>query len=268
MTPQSWYVPVAPPHALTGLLACSWTARPDGNHLLVPDACTDILWTSRSEMWLCGPETKGWNFALKPGTTAVGVRFLPGRLSAVFDVDTSIVRNQRIRLGSLLGDHIEQTLSGLIEQAPSSDRLNVLEQFVSTLPVSAKHQVFAAFTVDFLTAKPRTNNDELAADLGITTRQLHRRCTYGFGYGLSTLARILRFQRFLAIAEIAIASTERTIAQLAINAGYADQAHLGRDCRTITGQTPKKFLASYFPTFPNMSDPYKTRVRFDASVAV
>lgn len=70
-----WFVPVEPPAELAGVLACSWTATPSGRHRLVPDGCLDLLWTSRGEIWLCGPETTAWQFELPPGTTAVGVRF-------------------------------------------------------------------------------------------------------------------------------------------------------------------------------------------------
>ena len=49
-----------------------------------------------------------------------------------------------------------------------------------------------------------------------------------------------------------------SLAEMALAAGYADQSHLTRDCRAITGLTPAAFLADYFLTFPDMSDPFKT----------
>jgi AraC-like DNA-binding protein len=51
-----------------------------------------------------------------------------------------------------------------------------------------------------------------------------------------------------------------TIAALAADAGYADHAHLVRECRTIAGATPTELLDGYVPTFPNGPDPYKTVV--------
>lgn len=58
-----------------------------------------------------------------------------------------------------------------------------------------------------------------------------------------------------------------TLASLASAAGYADHAHLIRDCRAITGMAPGRFLATYFPTFPDMSDPYKTAGPFAVMMA-
>jgi hypothetical protein len=55
------------------------------------------------------------------------------------------------------------------------------------------------------------------------------------------LHRIFRFQRFLALAW----SSEHPssdITQLALRAGYADQAHLSRDAAALEGRPPSSFL--------------------------
>ena len=49
-----------------------------------------------------------------------------------------------------------------------------------------------------------------------------------------------------------------SLAMLAARAGYVDHAHLARDCRALTSLSPTAFLVEYFPTFPDMADPYKT----------
>ena len=58
--------------------------------------------------------------------------------------------------------------------------------------------------------------------------------------GPRTLRRVLRFQRFLAAARTA---EPGSLARLAADAGYADQAHLARDCRRLAGLTPSALLA-------------------------
>jgi transcriptional regulator GlxA family with amidase domain len=75
----------------------------------------------------------------------------------------------------------------------------------------------------------------LAAQAGLSERQLHRRCLGAFGYGAKTLDRVLRLQRFLALGR---AAPTAGLAELAAAAGYADQAHLGHDCRSLAGATP------------------------------
>jgi AraC-like DNA-binding protein len=70
----------------------------------------------------------------------------------------------------------------------------------------------------------------VAAMLGITARQLHRRSLDAFGYGPKLLARVLRMHRALRLAR---AGTP--LAETAARAGYADQAHLSRDVKALAG---------------------------------
>jgi len=62
-----------------------------------------------------------------------------------------------------------------------------------------------------------------------------------FGYGPKTLHRILRFQRFLRVARDK--PIELGLAQLAADAGYADQAHLSRESHELAGMTPATILS-------------------------
>ena len=56
-----------------------------------------------------------------------------------------------------------------------------------------------------------------------------------------TLARVLRFQRFLGAARSPNPGG-RDLARLAAETGYADQAHLTRDSRRLTGLPPAALL--------------------------
>jgi len=77
----------------------------------------------------------------------------------------------------------------------------------------------------------------LADRLDLSDRTLRRRCERAFGYGPKTLARILRFQRFLRLLRRA---SEPRLAELAATSGYADQAHLTREVRSLGGLTPRR----------------------------
>jgi AraC-like DNA-binding protein len=266
--PTAWYVPVPPPPALDRVLACSWTATPSGMHRLVPDGCVDVLWTSGRAIWVCGPETAAWEFALPEGTTAVGSRLRPGVASRLFDIDASTIRDRRERLGAILGDHVEQSLLASVDTATLPvARMRTIEAFVDDLMARAPDDDgFAEAVLNHLTVSPHESRQVLARQLNMTARQLHRRSLRSFGYGTTVLARLLRFQRFLALAR-SDTETVTSLARLAAASGYSDHAHLIRDCRAITGQTPTQFLDDYFPTFPDMSDPYKTLQPFAVSVA-
>jgi transcriptional regulator GlxA family with amidase domain len=76
----------------------------------------------------------------------------------------------------------------------------------------------------------------------VSERQLRRRFADAVGYAPKTLQRVLRFQRFLVLARAAGASAD--LARLAFAAGYADQAHLTRECRRLAGLPPAALLAT------------------------
>jgi AraC-like DNA-binding protein len=79
----------------------------------------------------------------------------------------------------------------------------------------------------------------IVARLGCSERTLRRRCHESFGYGPRTLARILRFQRFVELVDCA---TKERLSVLAAQAGYADQAHLTREVRSFSGHTPRSLV--------------------------
>jgi AraC-like DNA-binding protein len=85
----------------------------------------------------------------------------------------------------------------------------------------------------------------LAAQLSISERQLRRRCLASVGIGAKTLQRTLRFQGFVGLAPHGLARgrppARDGLAALAGAAGYADQAHLNRECLRLTGLTPRAF---------------------------
>lgn len=261
---MGWYTPLLPPPELADNLACVWRASVEGTHRLVPDGCMDLLWLSTGTGFLCGPETEAWTFRLPAGTTAVGVRFRPGLAGPVMGLDVSELTNSQVRLDHVLGSGPFRRLAGeLGDLADPRAGLAALTATVGRWAASRRpvdplaHRVVAGpFTVA-----------DLADDLGLTARQIHRRSLRAFGYGPSTLARLMRFQRFLAITA-APPAPGASLARAAATAGYSDQPHLARDCRAITGLTPTELLDEWFPTFPAGSDPYKTpdeeRVRITA----
>jgi transcriptional regulator GlxA family with amidase domain len=77
----------------------------------------------------------------------------------------------------------------------------------------------------------------LAATIGLSERQLHRRCLDAFGYGPKTLDRVLWMNVALDHAR-----TGLPLADVAVLTGYADQAHFTRDVKALTGLPPRILL--------------------------
>lgn len=254
---NAWYWTFPTPADLDKWLVCSWEAEPHGATRLTPDGCSDLLCTSAGHVLLCGPEHRSWEFTLPDDVTAVGIRFRAGQVKALFDIDVSTLTDRQVPLASIIGPITAAQLTmcgnGTLTLA---DRRTALLDWFRAWSTERDPDAISDRIVRLLVDSPRASQQSLASDLGMSPRTLHRRAIERFGYGTSTLARLLRFQRLVALA--LAASDDASLGDLAAQAGYADHAHLVRDCRDISDQPPTAFLAEHFPTFPDLADPYRT----------
>jgi AraC-like DNA-binding protein len=247
--PSSDYRERAPVGALDRHVACVWVQRIGPGtapmvHRIVPDACVDIIWLGGG-LHVAGPDTGPVLAPLAPGSLLVGIRFRPGLAPTMLGLPAAELTDERVDLDLLWGRTSQRLAERLSETADAADATRVLErELVGRLPAAAPADPLAEGVVAELRAGPPAPVvAKLAANLGVSERQLHRRCVGAFGYGPKTLDRVLRFQRFLAMARPAAPrSDEAGLAWLAAEAGYADQAHLTRECRSLGGLPPRLLL--------------------------
>jgi transcriptional regulator GlxA family with amidase domain len=74
----------------------------------------------------------------------------------------------------------------------------------------------------------------VASRVGLSERQLERLFDERVGIGPKMFARVVRLERALAMID----RREGSWAQIAVQCGYSDQAHLTREFRALTGLTP------------------------------
>ncbi len=119
-------------------------------------------------------------------------------------------------------------------------RFAIIEDFIQR---RANHvpspEIASALSVLVKTAGTARMRD-IASDIGWSRKHLARRFTNEVGLAPKTLALMLRFHRACGLARTgALAGW----AAIAVEAGYADQAHLTRDFRVFTGETPTEWAA-------------------------
>jgi AraC-like DNA-binding protein len=92
---------------------------------------------------------------------------------------------------------------------------------------------------------------QLCAELGCSRRHLAARFGDDVGLGPKAVARILRFQRALALLDGGAAP----LAAVAAAGGFSDQPHFNREFRAMAGCTPGEYLATArAAAFPNVQD--------------
>ena len=97
-----------------------------------------------------------------------------------------------------------------------------------------------------IAANPRVELGTIAQQFAWTARTMHRQFRGACGYGPKHLQRIMRLQA--AIRAVHTPGLRR-LADVAAATGYADQAHMSRDFRDITGFSPRECLATAHPEF-------------------
>lgn len=88
---------------------------------------------------------------------------------------------------------------------------------------------------------------DLGAAVGASPRQLERLFRAHVGLPPKAVARVLRFQHALRAL---MRDPGCTLAEVALAAGYYDQAHLVRDFRAMTGGVPRGYRGYYPPQAP------------------
>jgi AraC-like DNA-binding protein len=230
-----WPAPAGLRHAV----ACLWAqVTPDGQDrvgLVLPDACSDLIWEQGRGAFVAGPDTGPVSTVLTAGTVVLGVRFRPSAGGPALGVPLSELRDERVDLVDLRRRDAHRLPGTLDPDAALAAALELAAALVSDGDPDP-----AATRAAVLLTDPRARAEDVAAEVGLSLRQLRRRCQAVVGYGPKTLQRVLRFRRFVARIDAGLPGGQAAydLAALAAQAGYADQAHLTRECRALAGLTP------------------------------
>ncbi|WP_305789267.1 helix-turn-helix domain-containing protein [Symbioplanes lichenis] len=207
---------------LPHVLAWHSVVEPDAQpSRILPDGCMDVIW-HEGHVFVAGADTTAQSGGpMAPvGSRYFAVRFAAGTGPGVLGLPADELTDRQVPLDALVpaaesrriagaGDPLAALMAFVTRrwQPPDETMVTVHRAARSGLPVAA-----------------------IADVCGLSLRQLQRRVTAAYGYGPKTLARILRLQRALPAAR-----GGRPFAEVAVAAGYADQAHLSREVKALAG---------------------------------
>jgi AraC-like DNA-binding protein len=237
---------------------CLWTYDIGGEealcrHRILPDGCVDIVWIGESAPLVAGPATRPLTARLPVGTTIVGARFRPGRAADVLGVPVDELLDQHVPLADLWGASAGEFMEPVLQHPPGAARLRALSAAVQgrSRKFSAPDPVVLA-AVSWLASHPAGLVRDLGRAIGMSPRHLQRRFRAAVGYGPKVFQRIVRLQRFLSLA-----GGRHDLAGTAGMVGYADQAHMCREIRDLSGVSPRDLLEQSVSTL-EMSDLFNT----------
>jgi AraC-like DNA-binding protein len=203
-------------------------------------------WRTAGKCVFFGGNEKPLKARVKGSFLVAGFAVRPSGWTSLFTQSHRTVKDQMLPLQFLWGDLADKMFSEVAAAPNDLGKVAAMER-----AIAARLAEIGKYKPDDLMAQfeviARTDStmkiEDAAAQLGISVRQMERRCLESFG--MSPKA-ILRRSRFLDMAAAMRGFSTPSQAQLA-ELRYFDQSHINREFRRFSGMTPGKFAKAVTP---------------------
>ncbi len=193
----------------------------DGTYLAAADGCWDMIFTTSADgevtVRLSGPSLTPTPVHYKKGNRNCGMRFKQGVFLTHVPVNKVVDMTETLPMASkdtfLLGGHLLRV--------PTYE---TMDEFIAQLE-----------SLQLLSQDPIVRSVLEGKSYGATRRSVQRR--FGRSVGM-TPAYITQIER--AWRAVELLKQGKVITEVANELGYADQAHLNRSLKRITGFTPRQ----------------------------
>lgn len=190
---------------------------------ILPDGCMDLLWDGAG-LVVAGPDSAARWHESPIRSSYAAIRFAGGTGPALLGIPAHEVRDCAPPLAQIWSESAARELTEQVAADPRGALVAWAEKCAAHRPI----EPFGARVLSM--ARGGLSVAQMADRLAMSPRQVHRRCLPVFGYGPNHLTRVVRLGRALERAR-----GGARLADVASIAGYADQAHLARDVRDLTG---------------------------------
>lgn len=213
------------------LCAITWV-REGRLHLADSKGCVDP--TALQSIFVTGASSRpliSWS----PGSVlAMTVGFYPDALRAMAGVDVAAVSDRIVPLGQVFTGSFQKVLSAVGETNDFSSAFAQLESDLELRRRNTRSEEAATQkSLNEWTLALGTH----AAISGVGSRQIQRAIKARTGKNMRELKKHARVESLFAQSR---KHNGKSLAQIAADEGYADQSHMGREVRLITGASPAK----------------------------
>jgi AraC-like DNA-binding protein len=251
------FVRLPPGAALRAVVECYWLARAPAMgprpFRFLPTGCCDIVFSREGSMlddhglirmvepgiYAVGPCERFTRLQPRPGSLMFGIRLRPGAASSLLDLDVGELTGRSERIDCLSGGI--RSLEMLGDWRAPGDLGRKISRVESILfKVAARRLRPDATVARALQVIEHTRGNcsvsRLASDVALGERQLGRKFAIHTGVTPKRFAQLVRFR--LVRDRLLQDAFREDLAALALEAGYADQAHMTRDFRRFAGVSP------------------------------
>ncbi len=223
-----------------GYWQVSWDLGEGEEHLQsnISHASVNIVF-EEDGAWLYGVPDRVFRRRLTGRGAVFGIKFLPGGFHPFARLDLSTLRGEKLPLG-LVWPEVEPDLHRrLLSAASPAERIAAAEALLQPrLPEAPARSTALALR---LAAEPAAFSVAgAAALLGLGERALEKLFKTELGIGPKEVMRRFRLQ---AAAERLARADAPSCGELALELGYADQAHFIKDFKAVVGRSPMAYKA-------------------------
>ncbi|WP_033347743.1 AraC family transcriptional regulator [Kitasatospora aureofaciens] len=169
----------------------------------------------------------------------LGVKFRPGAFRPFAGHPVGDLADRSVPAADYFGPEVDRINARILDE-PTAERVD--EFLRPRLPAPDPVVEEVAAMVERITGSPDLCRvDELARELGVSVRSLQRLFAEYVG---ASPKWVLRRARLHEAAERAANEGKLDLAALAVELGYADQAHLTRDFTAAVGVSPARYAGS------------------------
>ena len=252
-----WNLP--PPPDLCAHVRSFWVLQSNGLDAplslpLLPDGCPELIvgGATSAEIALAdgrfrplpsalvmGPSTQPCVVRLSGRVEWLGVRFQPGAARAFFGIPLDSIKERVVALSQVIGDVATRFLAEFQDAATLRARLERIENLLIRRIRTRERHSLSSLVSHMIAHRGQISAKELGHQTGFQERRLRRWFRAHVGIAPQTLCRIFRFR---AALENLRQDTSLPWAQIALECGYCDQAHMSRDFRRFTDLPPRRLL--------------------------
>src|SRR5215471_13866138 len=219
-----------------------WVARwdrPDTAET-VPQPCMHLVLQAGASQ-LVGISRTRFTRELEGSGRILGTKFRPGAFRAFLDRPAWHFTDKALPVASVFGPTAQAMESLALARDDDRESFVVVEDFLRRLePTSDESMVLAGRIVARVAGDRGIRRvDQLTQEFGINPRALQRLFREYVGIGPKW---VVQSERLLDAADRATKGAVTDWADLALELGYADQAHLIRDFRRLVGRSPADYM--------------------------
>jgi AraC-like DNA-binding protein len=184
-----------------------------------------------------------FDVATRGESGVIAVTFLPGGASRFLRFPLSDLEDSSVSLSDIFNSRIKETEERVCTASSNKERIQIIEQFLTECfrQVKTPDLQLIERCVELITqTRGQMRSSDLSRRLSVTDKSLERKFSSYLGKTPKQFIRIIRFQ---SVIQNLSCAGPKDLTRFTYDNGYFDQAHFIKDFKSLSGYTPREFLA-------------------------